>query len=93
MYVLTDRQTDRDRQTETDRQRQTHILNNSFAFLLFVILLFCRGLPRKPPSPVTDQLKFAAKRMSLGHRLCRSRDPDFLLDIIQKQVDNSDIIG
>ncbi|XP_065226562.1 integrator complex subunit 1 [Planococcus citri] len=43
------------------------------------------GAPRKPPSSVLDQLQLLNASHKIGHLLCRSRDPDFLLDIIKKQ--------
>jgi integrator complex subunit 1 len=63
---------------EVITEKSSHLLNQ-------LMRMDPRGPPRKPPTPVMDQLKFAAKRMSLGHKLCKSRDPDFLLSIIQKQ--------
>lgn len=43
------------------------------------------GPPRQPPITVLDQLKNLNNRHRMGHLLCRSRRPDFLLDIIQRQ--------
>lgn len=42
------------------------------------------GLPRKPPIVVLDQLRVFNNTLRLGHLLCRSRNPDFLLEIIQR---------
>ncbi|XP_072029946.1 integrator complex subunit 1-like isoform X2 [Amphiura filiformis] len=44
-----------------------------------------KGIARRPPSQVLEQLTNLNKVLGLGHMLCRSRSPDFLLDIIQRQ--------
>lgn len=44
------------------------------------------GPGRRPSQTVIDQLKATNKSLKLGQRLCRSRSPDFLLEIIQRQV-------
>ena len=41
------------------------------------------GELRRPPQAVLDQLAQANQHYKIGHLLCRSRDPDFLLDILQ----------
>jgi integrator complex subunit 1 len=43
------------------------------------------GPPRKPPQLVLEQLQSLNSTHRMGHLLCRSRHPDFLLDIIQRQ--------
>ncbi|CAH1794337.1 unnamed protein product [Owenia fusiformis] len=43
------------------------------------------GIARKPGSKVLEQLKSLNSTLKLGQMLCRSRKPDFLLDIIQRQ--------
>ncbi|XP_029649485.1 integrator complex subunit 1 isoform X1 [Octopus sinensis] len=43
------------------------------------------GSLRKPPSTVIEQLVTLNQNLKIGQRLCRSRNPDFLLDIIQRQ--------
>ncbi|VVC44914.1 Hypothetical protein CINCED_3A009720 [Cinara cedri] len=43
------------------------------------------GPPRRPPTSILDQLRVMNTNFRIGHLLCRSRDPDFLLDIIQRQ--------
>nr|CAD7453362.1 unnamed protein product [Timema tahoe] len=43
------------------------------------------GPPRKPPQSILDQLRTLNASHRMGHLLCRSRHPDFLLDIIQRQ--------
>lgn len=45
-----------------------------------------RGPPRRPPPHILDQVKSLNQSLRLGHLLCRSRNPDFLLNIIQRQV-------
>lgn len=45
-----------------------------------------RGPPRRPPPQVQEQVKSLNQSLRLGHLLCRSRNPDFLLNIIQRQV-------
>lgn len=49
-------------------------------------LFVLRGPPRRPPPQVQDQVKSLNQSLRLGHLLCRSRNPDFLLNIIQRQV-------
>ena len=46
------------------------------------------GPLRRPPAAVLDQLKQMNSHYKLGHLLCRSRQPDFLLDILQRQGTN-----
>ena len=46
------------------------------------------GELRRPPQAVLDQLAQANQHYKIGHLLCRSRDPDFLLDILQRQGSN-----
>lgn len=43
------------------------------------------GTPRRPPKAVLEQLHSLNLTHRLGHLLCRSRKPDLLLDIIQRQ--------
>ncbi|XP_028310866.1 integrator complex subunit 1 [Gouania willdenowi] len=45
-----------------------------------------QGPPRRPPPQVQDQIKTLNQSLRLGHLLCRSRNPDFLLNIIQRQA-------
>ncbi|CAH0389258.1 unnamed protein product [Bemisia tabaci] len=42
------------------------------------------GLTRKPPPAIIEYLRSLNTTHRLGHYLCRSRNPDFLLDIIQR---------
>lgn len=41
---------------------------------------------RRPPQTVLDQLAQANQHYKIGHLLCRSRNPDFLLNILNRQV-------
>ena len=43
------------------------------------------GPARKPPVGVLEQLAALNSTHRMGHLLCRSRHPDFLLDLIQRQ--------
>ncbi|XP_041085544.1 integrator complex subunit 1-like isoform X1 [Polyodon spathula] len=45
-----------------------------------------QGPPRRPPPHVQEQVKSLNQSLRLGHLLCRSRSPDFLLNIIQRQA-------
>lgn len=54
--------------------------------VLFLIFFFSRGLARRPPVQVIEQLQQLNKVIKLGHMFCKSRDPDFLLDVIHQQV-------
>ncbi|ELT96897.1 hypothetical protein CAPTEDRAFT_224526 [Capitella teleta] len=43
------------------------------------------GIGRKPPANVLEQLKTMHQTLKIGQLLCSSREPDFLLNIIQRQ--------
>ncbi|KAK7113352.1 integrator complex subunit 1-like isoform X2 [Littorina saxatilis] len=43
------------------------------------------GNARSPPQSVLDQLEQLNSSIKIGQMLCRSRSPDFLLDVIQRQ--------
>ncbi|RVE69741.1 hypothetical protein OJAV_G00080850 [Oryzias javanicus] len=45
-----------------------------------------QGPPRRPPPQIQEQVKSLNQSLRLGHLLCRSRNPDFLLNIIQRQA-------
>ena len=49
------------------------------------MLMDVMGTPRRPPKAVIEQLHSLNLTHRLGHLLCRSRKPDLLLDIIQRQ--------
>uniref|UniRef100_A0A8C1WSC8 Integrator complex subunit 1 n=1 Tax=Cyprinus carpio TaxID=7962 RepID=A0A8C1WSC8_CYPCA len=65
--------------------KQTITENNSL-LLSQLTCLEPKGPPRRPPPHVLDQLKSLNQSLRLGHLLCRSRNPDFLLNIIQRQA-------
>lgn len=44
-----------------------------------------QGEARRPPQPILDQLQSLNSTHRLGHLLCRSRNPDFLLNIMSRQ--------
>lgn len=50
-----------------------------------LILMDPMGVARKPPISVLEILQNQNAQLKLGHLLCRSRKPDLLLDIIQRQ--------
>ncbi|ESO87352.1 hypothetical protein LOTGIDRAFT_107278 [Lottia gigantea] len=43
------------------------------------------GIARNPPGKVLEQLKILNSNLKIGQMLCRNRNPDFLLDVIQRQ--------
>lgn len=54
--------------------------------LLNQLMVVKEGGPmRKPPQAVLDQTRLLAMELHLGHKLCKVRDPNFLLDIIKQQ--------
>lgn len=50
-----------------------------------LMLMDPMGVARRVPSGVLEQLRTLNKSLKIGHLLCRSRKPDLLLDIIQRQ--------
>ncbi|XP_015789490.1 integrator complex subunit 1 [Tetranychus urticae] len=44
-----------------------------------------QGKPRQPPQSALDMLKNINAGLRIGYWLCQSRNPDFLLEIIQRQ--------
>lgn len=44
------------------------------------------GSFRRPPQAFLEQMGQANQHYKIGHLLCRSRNPDFLLNILQRQV-------
>ena len=64
------------------------ITEQSSLLLSTIISLNPHGPLRRPPQPVLDQLKQINTHYKIGHLLCRSRKPDFLLDILQRQGTN-----
>ena len=47
---------------------------------------FSRGAARRLPTSVIELVKTVNRSLKLGQLLCRCRSPDFLLDIIKRQV-------
>ncbi|KAK8386997.1 hypothetical protein O3P69_017976 [Scylla paramamosain] len=64
---------------------QKTITEQNSLLLSQLITLDPNGPARKPPPIVLDQLKTLNTSHKVGHLLCRSRNPDFLVDIIQRQ--------
>ncbi|KAF6280826.1 integrator complex subunit 1 [Rhinolophus ferrumequinum] len=62
------------------------ITENSSLLLSQLTSLDPQGPPRRPPPHILDQVKSLNQSLRLGHLLCRSRNPDFLLNIIQRQA-------
>ena len=59
-------------------------MNNSQ--LLSQLMVVKNGGPfRKPPPQMLEQVRLLALELRLGYRLSKSRDPDFLLEIIKQQ--------
>jgi len=50
-----------------------------------------RGFALCPPSSLLDHLRSLNQSVRIGHLLCRSRDPDYLVEIIGRQVSSSSI--
>ncbi|KAJ8965278.1 hypothetical protein NQ314_004241 [Rhamnusium bicolor] len=65
----------------------TKIEINEQTSLLLPQLMELRPLgdARRPPQTILDQLQVLNNTHRLGHLLCRSRHPDFLLDIMSRQ--------
>ena len=66
----------------------TLISEQNSLLLSTIISLNPHGPLRRPPQQVLDQLKQINTHYKIGHLLCRSRKPDFLLDILQRQGTN-----
>lgn len=64
---------------------QMNVTESSSLLLSQLITMDPLGEPRRPPSIILDQLQQLNATHKIGHLLCRSRNPDFLLDIIRKQ--------
>ena len=63
-----------------------HVVKSLNSLNLFLFVSLTSGPGRRPSQTVIEQLKATNKSLKLGQRLCRSRSPDFLLEIIQRQV-------
>lgn len=79
---------------ETILEFETHLaaastkmeINEQTSLLLPQLMeLQPEGEARRPPQNVLDQLQALNNSHRLGHLLCRSRRPDFLLDIMSRQ--------
>lgn len=64
---------------------QKTITEQNSLLLSQLITMDPNGPARKPPVIVLEQLKTLNTTHKIGHLLCRSRNPDFLVDIIQRQ--------
>lgn len=62
-----------------------NITETTSLLLAQLITMDPMGAPRRPPNAILEQLDKLNKSHKIGHLLCRSRNPDFLLDIIRKQ--------
>ncbi|XP_063286495.1 integrator complex subunit 1 [Pelobates fuscus] len=65
--------------------KQTITESNSL-LLSQLTSLDAQGPPRRPPPQAIEQIKSLNQSLHLGQLLCRSRSPDFLLNIIQRQA-------
>ncbi|XP_014230547.1 integrator complex subunit 1 [Trichogramma pretiosum] len=76
-------------------QYETHLagkgpVTESASYLLPQTMFYePQGMPRRPPQLVLDQIQSLNTTHRLRELLCRSRNPDFLLDIIHKQQSSS----
>lgn len=61
------------------------ITENNSLLLSQLMLMDPLGVARRPPNHILEQLQNQNSTHKLGHLLCRSRKPDLLLDIIQRQ--------
>lgn len=62
------------------------IITDQTSLLLSQLMLMDPfGVSRRPPNHILEQLQQQNAALKLGHLLCRSRKPDLLLDIIQRQ--------
>nr|CAB3256291.1 integrator complex subunit 1 [Phallusia mammillata] len=64
------------------------ITEESSLLLSQLIAMDPQGHPRRPPDRVLEQVGQLSYRLQLGVWLCRSRQPDFLLDIINRHGEN-----
>ncbi|XP_063961921.1 integrator complex subunit 1-like [Lytechinus pictus] len=64
---------------------RVQIMEGNSLLLTQLMRMEPNGPVRRPPIQILDQLQHYNKVLHLGHMLCRSRNPDFLLDIIQSQ--------
>ncbi|XP_014218982.1 integrator complex subunit 1 [Copidosoma floridanum] len=69
--------------TRTQISEQTSLLLSS------VVMMEPTLIARRPPQNILEIIQALNTTHRLGHLLCRSRKPDFLLDIIQRQQASS----
>jgi integrator complex subunit 1 len=62
-----------------------NITESNSHLLSTLTLMNPTGPLRRPPQSVLDVLQQVNHAYRIGHLLCRSRNPDFLLDILQRQ--------
>ncbi|XP_053212100.1 integrator complex subunit 1-like [Panonychus citri] len=62
-----------------------HITEGNSLLLSKLITFDPQGKPRQPPIMVLETLKSINAGLRIGYWLCQSRNPDFLLEIIQRQ--------
>lgn len=61
------------------------IFENNSLLLSQLMLMDPMGVARQPPNKILEIFQIQNMSLKLGHLLCRSRKPDLLLDIIQRQ--------
>lgn len=64
---------------------RVEITEHNSLLLSQLIELKPQGEARRPPQQILDQLQTLNSTHRLGHLLCRSRNPDFLLNIMSRQ--------
>ncbi|XP_058814949.1 integrator complex subunit 1 [Topomyia yanbarensis] len=71
---------------EFENHLASNVITEQNSLLLSqLILMDPRGVARRPPNHVLEQIQSLNVTHRLGHLLCRSRKPDLLLEIIQRQ--------
>ena len=55
-------------------------------------ILACRGPARRLLPSVIELIKTVNRSLKLGQLLCKCRSPDFLLEVIKKQVRSPDFL-
>ncbi|XP_053696102.1 integrator complex subunit 1 [Sabethes cyaneus] len=71
---------------EFENHLASNVITEQNSLLLSqLILMDPRGVARRPPNQVLEQIQSLNVTHRLGHLLCRSRKPDLLLEIIQRQ--------
>ncbi|XP_058452924.1 integrator complex subunit 1 [Malaya genurostris] len=71
---------------EFENHLASNVITEQNSLLLSqLIMMDPRGVARRPPPQVLEQIQSLNVTHRLGHLLCRSRKPDLLLEIIQRQ--------